>query len=237
MKIRCLIVDDEPMAQRGLEENIREFNYLELTGTASNAMEAMKLMEKQEVDLLFLDINMPKITGLDFLRNLKKRPLVIIVSAYSEYALDGFDLDVLDYLVKPVTFNRFMKAVEKAKEYYHLQHGKTDVSAETFFFIKTGNSLEKIMYSDILFVEAADNYVYIHTPEKKYFTYVTIKMVEEKLPGKDFIRVHKSFIVPLSRITGIEGNELLMGTHRIPVSRGLKEEIMEAVVNRNLLKR
>jgi two-component system LytT family response regulator len=157
MKIRCLIVDDEPMAQRGLEENIREFNYLELTGTASNAMEAMKLMEKQEVDLLFLDINMPKITGLDFLRNLKKRPLVIIVSAYSEYALDGFDLDVLDYLVKPVTFNRFMKAVEKAKEYYHLQHGKTDVSAETFFFIKTGNSLEKIMYSDILFVEAADN--------------------------------------------------------------------------------
>jgi DNA-binding LytR/AlgR family response regulator len=237
MKIRCIIVEDEPLARKGIEENIRDLDYLELVGIAENAVQAGMIFAEQDIDLMFLDINMPKISGLEFLKNLKQRPIVIIISAYSEYALQGFELDVLDYLLKPVTSMRFLKAVEKAREFYELNHRANQLFHATHFFIKADNKFEKIAFDEICFIEAADNYVFIQTLERKFMTYVTIKIVEDKLPKLDFIKVHKSFIVSIDKIKSIEGTEVVVGNHKVPISRGLKDSVMEALVNKNLLKR
>lgn len=236
MKIRCLIVDDEPLARKGTEENLMDFDSLELVGTAENVQEAGKFLQAQEVDLMFLDINMPRVSGIEFLKTLKKRPIVIIISAYPDYALEGFELDVLDYLLKPVPYDRFVKAIQKAEDYFELK-SKSLPNQTDFFFIKTESKFEKILFAEILFIEAADNYVLIHTIFKKHIAYITIKIVEESLPSDDFIKVHKSYIVSIPKIKSIEASEIIIDKYRIPISRSLKDEVMEKIVNRNLLKR
>jgi DNA-binding LytR/AlgR family response regulator len=191
--------------------------------------------------LIFLDVQMPKLTGLDFLRNLRNPPLVIITTAFPQYALEGFEMDVLDYLVKPIAFQRFLKAVGKAKDHYS-GHARAAIPAEEnqppdYIFIKSGTTLKKIFYTDILFVEALQNYVAIHTKDKKYITYLTFKSIEENLPPADFLKVHKSYIIQLAKVEGIEGNELVIGQHSIPVSRANRESIMQRILNGKFLKR
>jgi DNA-binding LytR/AlgR family response regulator len=185
---------------------------------------------------------MPKITGLDFLKSLKQPPPVIFTTAYPQYALDGFDLNALDYLVKPISFDRFLKAVMKAKEYYEIrQENKAAVpeSGKTaeYFYIKADNKLVKIQYDEILFAEALQNYVAIQCKERKYITYLTFKSVEEYLPSDRFIKTHKSFIVAASKIDSIEGNDIRIVTHHIPISRNLKDEVMEKLLAGKFLKR
>lgn len=241
MTINCIIIDDEPLARAGLREYIADIDFLKLSGEFDNPLAATELVGTGTVQLLFLDIQMPKITGLDFFKTLKDPPAVIFTTAYPQYALDGFEVNALDYLVKPISFDRFLKAALKAKDFFELrQTSKTEVVSghtEEYFFIKSDNKLVKILYDDILFVEALQNYVTIHCIEKKYISYLTFKSVEDYLPPGRFIKVHKSFIISADKVESIDGNEIRIGQHRIPVSRSLKEEVIEKLVSGKFLKR
>jgi two-component system, LytTR family, response regulator len=239
MIINCIVIDDEPLARKGLKEYIADVDFLNLMGEYDNPLKASELLSKGNVQLLFLDIQMPKITGLDFFRSLRHAQPVIFTTAYPEYALDGFELNALDYLVKPVSFERFLKAALKAKEYYEVRQQNDKVSApkEGYFFIKTDNKLVKIFFNEILFVEALQNYVLVHTADKKYITYLTFKSIEEYLPAELFIKTHKSYIISASKIHSIEGNYIRIGNHHIPISRKEKEEVMGKLLKGKFLKR
>src|SRR5437773_1121358 len=240
MIINCIIIDDEPLARKGLKEYIAEIDFLNLAGEFENAIKASELLSKGTVQLLFLDIQMPKITGLDFFKSLQMAPPVIFTTAYPQYALEGFDLNALDYLVKPISFDRFLKAALRAKEYYEIRQHNNEVAGgkrEDYFFIKSDNKLVKIFFDEILFVEALQNYVTIHTADKKYITYLTFKSVEEYLPRDSFIKTHKSYIISASKIHSIEGNDIRIGNHHVPISRNEKEDVMERLLKGKFLKR
>lgn len=240
MKIKCIIVDDEPLARKGLREYIADVEFLELAGDFDNPLKATDILKKEEVQLLFLDIQMPKITGLEFFKTLKQPPPVIFTTAFPQYALDGFEVNALDYLVKPISFDRFLKAAMKAKEYYEIREKnsvETTGTGNNYFFIKADNKLVKLFFDDVLFAEALQNYVVVHTKEKKYVTYLTFKAVEDYLPAGQFIKTHKSYIIAASKVDTIEGNDIRIGQQHIPISRNLKEEVMEKLLNNRFLKR
>ncbi len=240
--INCIIIDDEPLARKGIKEYIADIDFLHLTGEYDNALKAAEQISREDVQLIFLDIQMPKITGLDFFKTLQHPPPVIFTTAYPQYALDGFELNALDYLVKPVSFDRFLKAAMRAKEFYeirqvNLSETKQAPAEPGYFFIKADNKLVKILFEDILFVEALQNYVVIHTKDKNHITYLTLKSVEEYLPEERFIKTHKSYIIAASKIESIEANDILIGQHHIPISRNLKDEVMEKLLKGKFLKR
>lgn len=241
MTLNCLIIDDEPLARKGLREYIADVDFLHLAGEFDNPLKATQALAQGEVHLIFLDIHMPKLSGIDFLKTLQHPPLVILTTAYPQYALEGFDLSVLDYLLKPISFDRFFKAVLKARDHYQVRKTATPpVQAEAsddYIFIKADNKLVKLRYSEIVFVEALQNYIAIHTADKKYITYLTFRSIEESLPAALFVKVHKSYLVAIAAITGIEGNEILAGAHHIPISRNLKDEVMEKLLKGRFLKR
>ncbi len=238
MKLNCIVVDDEPVAREGILEQIRELDFLNPVGSAESALKAAKLLEKESVDLMFLDIMMPKLTGINFLKTLKNPPIVIFTTANPDYALEGFELDVLDYLVKPISLERFVKACNKAKEFYQLKNNLPKGSIkEEYIFVKCDNKFEKILLDDLLFVEAANNYVLLQTKAKRLITYLTFKGIEENLPFDQFVKTHKSFIVSLSKIENLDGEEIKIGKHSIPISRNFKDSVMEKVVNKKLVKR
>ena len=234
-KIKCIITDDEPFARKGLQGYIEQIDFLELKGVCENAVELNSLLKKEAVDLLFLDIEMPYVTGIDFLKNITSPPKVIFTTAYEKYALQGFELEVLDYLLKPISFERFMRAANKAFDYFRGQ--QVPAAGEDYIFVKADSRLEKVHFSDILFVEALENYVAIYTGEKKIITHLTLKMLQEKLPPGAFIQPHKSYIVSIGKINSIEGNILHVLHYQVPISKYQKEEMMEKIVNSKLLKR
>jgi DNA-binding LytR/AlgR family response regulator len=242
MKINCIIIDDEPLARKGLKEYIADVEFLNLVGEFDNPLKATEIIGRGEVQLLFLDIQMPKITGIEFFKSLQNAPPVIFTTAFPHYATDGFDLNALDYLVKPVSFDRFLKAALRAKEYYEVRQENTaslsaDEKKPDYFFIKADNRLVKILYDDILFAEALQNYVTLHCTDRKYITYLTFRSVEEYLPANRFIKTHKSFIISAAKVDSIEGNTIRIGQYQIPISRNLKDEVMEKLLGGKFLKR
>ncbi len=238
MSISCIIIDDEPLARKGLKEYIADVDFLNCIGEFDNPLRAEELISRGEVQLLFLDIQMPKITGLDFFKTLQHAPPVIFTTAYPQYALDGFEVNALDYLVKPISFDRFFKAVLKAKEFYEVRDtNNKEVASSDYFFIKADNKLVKILFDDVLYVEALQNYVTIHTPANKYMSYLTFKSVEDYLPPDKFLKVHKSYIVAASKIDTIEGNDIRIGQQHIPISRNQKDEVMDKLLKNRFLKR
>src|ERR1700743_455333 len=232
--INCVIIDDEPLAREGLASYVREIDFLHLAGTCENPLELIKLMSQHPIDLIFLDIQMPKMNGLHFLKAVQTPPIVIITTAYPSYAIEGFQLNVLDYLLKPITFDRFFKSVKKASDYYHLINKAADPAAaktepaEPYFFIRCGSKYEKIHFDQILYVEGMQNYITIYTVKGKFVTLLYLKNLEENLDSRAFIRVHKSYIVSIDKIEGIEGNEIFIQSHRIPMSRNYREQIGRA---------
>lgn len=232
--MNCVIIDDEPLAREGLANYVREVDFLKLSGVCENPIELLPLIDRQVADLLFLDIQMPKINGIEFLKILQKPPMVIITTAYPSYALEGFQLNVLDYLLKPITFERFFKAAAKARDYHKLLTGDPAGQPENYFFIRCGSKYEKIFFDDILYVEGLQNYVTIHTLKGKYVTMLSLKSLEAKLAAGAFIRVHKSFIAAIDKIDGIEAAELFIGSSRIPISRSYREQVIEQVVSKRL---
>lgn len=240
MILQCVIIDDEPIARKGLREYMDDVDFLQLAGEFDNPLKAIDTLTRQPIDLLFLDIQMPKMTGMEFLKTLKHPPMVIFTTAYPQYAVEGFEQNAIDYLLKPFSFERFWKAVMKARAIREpaLNVTNTPPPAEPdYFFIKSDNKLVRIHYDDILFVEALQNYVAVYTTDKKYITYLTFKSIEEHLPVNKFIRTHKSYIVSGARVESIEGNEILIGTHHIPISRTEKETVLQQLLQNRLLKR
>lgn len=244
MLLKAIIVDDEPIARKVLQEYIEDIDYLELAGMAENPLKADALMARHPVDLIFLDINMPKLSGIEFLRAGapgEKRPLVIITTAYAEYALEGFELDVVDYLLKPIPFERFVKACHKARQKYreHFPEGHPSGEApdEGHFFVKCDDGLERVGYSELLYVESMMNYIVLHTTGRKLIVYLTLKGLLAQLPSQRFVQVHKSFVVNKDMITGIRGNIIRMGSVEIPISQHFHETAMEEIVKGRVIKR
>ena len=239
MTLNCIIVDDEPMARKVLEQYIEDVEYLKLLGKAENPIKAQALLADHQVDLMFLDINMPQMSGIDFLKSSSTLPMTILTTAYSDFALEGFELDVLDYLVKPFSEERFLKACIKAKEYYELTHHSTkpDTPKANYFFVKCDGKIEKIFYEDLIYVEAMQNYVALHTEERKLMVYLTIKSIEEQLPPGIFLKIHKSTIINTTKIKSIQGNEIDLGKDRVTISQSQFDAVMKQIVNDKMIKR
>lgn len=241
-KLKCIIVDDEPLARGVLEEYIQVVGHLDLVCTAENALELDQQLTQHNVDLIFLDIQMPFLTGLDFLKVRPDLPMVIITTAYPNYALEGFAFDVMDYLLKPITFNRFFKAISKASEYHRLKNGTTEAiertTEESYFFVKCDGKYQKIVPAEILFIKALENYVLIQTTTDKHMSLMPLKTVEENLDPLEFARVHKSYIVPISKIRTLENHELILEQgHQIPVSRNYRKQLQERVLKDKVMRR
>ncbi|PWV55695.1 LytTR family DNA-binding domain-containing protein [Chitinophaga sp. S165] len=235
MKIRCVITDDEPYARKGLQGYVGQIDFLELVTVCESAVELNAFLKQEAVDLLFLDIEMPYLSGIDLLKTLARPPKVIFTTAYEKYAVQGYELEVLDYLLKPVSFDRFLRAANKAFDYFSLQQQVKP--QQEYFFVKVDSKLEKVLVADILFAEGMENYVVIYTKEKKMMTHLTLKMLQEHLPADKFIQPHKSYLVAIDKIDAIEGNMLGVSGYQVPVSRYQKEEIMQRVLQNRILKR
>lgn len=222
----CLIVEDEPLARNLLTEYVKKVPFLTLVKACSNPMEALEVLRSNAVDILFLDIQMPEITGITLLKVLQKKPMVILTTAYSEYALESYELDVVDYLLKPITFDRFLKAVDKASQRMNVpasssptaQEKTSPESSPDFVFVKDGTKLVKINFADILYVEGLKDYVTIHTKTQKVISLQRLKTLELQLPADKFIRIHHSFIIALKAIDVIHKGEVQIGSAMIPIS-------------------
>jgi len=225
--MRCVIVDDEPLALGILKDYVAKVPFLECAGMFSNALEALAFIEQGSVDLLFLDVNMPELTGLQLLRSLSRPPLVILTTAYSEYALAGYDLDVVDYLLKPIEFERFLKAVNKA---HGLAHGGSGSDAgDRTILLKSGNKLHHVRLAEIHCAQAAGNYVAFCTEGREILALMTMKEAVAVLPGGDFVRVHRSYVVNLRHVEVVEDDAVVVASRRIPVAEGYRDELIRAL--------
>lgn len=228
--LRCIAIDDEPLALELLVDNISKVPFLELVAECSNPLEALKVMQEQKVDLVFLDIQMPGLTGLQFIQSLAEKPMFILITAYEKYALDGYTLDVLDYLVKPVSLDRFIKACNKARELHELKskgNNNTSNLKADYFFVNVDYKLLKVVFSDITFIEGLKDYIKIHlkSTTRPVITRMSMKSVEEELPETDFFRIHKSYIVSIAHITAIMKNSVFIGELEIPVSDNYRDTL------------
>jgi len=236
-KLSCIIVDDEPVARKILHEFVEKVPFMELQGKFESAMKAEIFLKSNETDVIFLDIQMPKVSGLELLQKLNVESLVILTTAFPQYALEGYELDIIDYLLKPFAYNRFLKAVQKAKDYYQMKYMSAGVmQQQSYIFIKSEKRIEKIELNDILYAESVGNYVSIYTENKKLLAYLTMKSLESQLPLNGFIKIHQSYLVNCSKIDAIEGNEIKVGNKSLPISRNYRDLVMK-IVNQRLLKR
>jgi len=223
--ITCIITDDEPFARKGLQGYVEKISFLDLKGVCEDALQLSDMLQQQPVDLLFLDIQMPHITGIDFIKALSRPPKVIFTTAYEQYALQGFELDVMDYLLKPISYDRFLKAAWKARDYFALRESNP-ATITPYIFIKVNGKLEKVNFEDILYIEGMENYVAIHLSGKKLITHSTIKSLVEKLPQGQFVQTHKSFVVAINKVESIEGNTLHIQKHQVPISKYMREAVL-----------
>lgn len=233
MKIECIITDDEPVARKGLRGYIEKIDFLTLIGECEDAIQLNTMLQINGVDLVFLDIEMPEMTGFELLSNLTNPPKVIIVSAYEQYALKGYEFDVVDYLLKPVSFDRFLKAVNRVHDLFQTEQKES----HDYIFVKSDKQLKKILFKDILFIESMENYVVIQTISSKEIVYTTLKQLYESLPQDIFQQTHRSYIVNIKKVTAIDGNQLIIGPYKISVARNLKDYIFSLILNNRLINR
>lgn len=234
MKIKCLIIDDEPLAIKVVENHLKEFQNFEIIETFNNPIEALSLLEKGNVDVLFLDINMPKMNGLDFAKTLNSKMNVVITSAYREYAVESFDLNVLDYLVKPIPFNRFLKTINKITQKVYLQKGiqkEEGSNNESFIFLKVDKKLIKIKFEDILYVESLKDYIKVFTTSGNYLVHKSLTSMTEELPDSNFIRIHRSYTIAIDKVKSVEGNLVEIATTKIPIGRKYVNHAKRIILN------
>ena len=235
--IRTLLIDDEYLALNLLEEYIKQIPDLNIVAKLKSPIEGLEILGKEQIDLLFLDIQMPALSGNNLLKTLKNPPITIFTTAYSEYALEAFDLNAIDYLLKPFSFERFLQSINKAREYLNQDVQNIEInsvkdiasSEPAFFSVKVDGKVTKIVYNEILFIEGLKEYVRIVCENNRYVILESLKNLENELPVDEFIRVHKSFIVAKRKVVSMEGNMLEIGKHKIPVSRSKKEEVVQQI--------
>jgi DNA-binding LytR/AlgR family response regulator len=239
----CIVVDDEPLARQGMEMNIANASFLQLLGSFSNALAASDFLRKENVDLMFLDINMPELSGLDFLKSLRDAPLVVFTTAYPQYALESYELDAIDYLVKPIRIERFLKAVSKAENYLRLlrqQEGNSnqvEKIEDDFVFIKADRRYFKIYFRDILYIEGLKDYVIIYTNDNKIITSMNIKTIAAQLPPAIFARVSKSYIVNTQRISSFDNELIYIQSNEIPLGQAFKDDFLRRYIDGKIVKR
>jgi DNA-binding LytR/AlgR family response regulator len=233
MKPSCIIIDDEPPARNGLKEDLVALGMFTVAGMAGDAEQARDLLKTTPADLLFLDVEMPWTNGLEFLSGLDARPMVILVTAYPQYALHGYEHGVVDYLLKPVSPGRLRLACEKALEWWLLRNNAgSQTGPAGYLYIKSNGRFERISYDDILYLEAANNYVVVHTLRQKYLVYQTLKGMEKQLPPREFLQTHKSYVVARPHIRQIDGDSVCIGEVRIPLSRRFKQRFLLEVLGK-----
>lgn len=228
--IRCIAIDDEPLALELLEDNISKLPYLQLIAGCDNALDAMKIMEQERTDLIFLDIQLPGLTGLQFIKSMTVKPMIILITAYEKFALEGFNLDVTDYLLKPVSLERFIKACNKAKELYDLRLMPKDAGQTTgagYFFVHVDYSMIKVNTADIIYIEGSKDYIKIHlkSSQKPVVTRMPMKTIEEQLPAAQFMRIHKSYIISIAFVTAIRKCSVFIGPAELPVSDNYRDAV------------
>jgi len=238
----CIIVDDEPLARQGMEMNIANVPSLQLLGSFGSALAASDFLHKQSVDLMFLDINMPVLNGLDFLKSLKNSPLVIFSTAYPQYALESYELDAIDYLVKPIRIERFLKAVNKADNHLRLLQQEGNQShvekiEDDFIFIKADRKYFKVSFKDILYIEGLKDYVIIYTTDSKIITSMNVKTIAAQLPASLFARVSKSYIVNILHISSFDNELIYVQNNEIPLGQGFKDEFLKQHIDGKIVKR
>ncbi|HVU95347.1 MAG TPA: LytTR family DNA-binding domain-containing protein [Puia sp.] len=227
--LTCIAVDDEPLALHLLTEYISKVPFLTLVGTCGDAFEAARVLQESSVDLVFMDIQMPGLTGLQFIQSLAKRPMFILVTAYKKFAPEGFDLEVVDYLIKPVGMDRFLKACYKAQELHQLRAGASAAAQPDYIFVNADYSLVKVLFGDIIWVEVSGDYVKFHlrSSNKPLLVRISAKALEAELPGDRFVRIHKSYIVSVSAITAVRKNSVFIGTLELPVGETYREALRQ----------
>jgi DNA-binding LytR/AlgR family response regulator len=232
MKIRALIIDDEPLAQNVIEQYARKLPTLVISGKCNDAICAHEWLQGNQADLIFLDINMPKLSGISFLKSLKDAPMVILTTAYSEYALEGFELDAIDYLIKPFSFERFCKAFFKAEQLLHLKQSAQKGAGmpqeeKEYIFIKSNKKTYKVNLSEICYIEGLGDYIQVHLSDQKIVTNMSMKKMLEILPDKGFYRIHKSFIISLAKLELLEGNTVIVNKKRLPVGNNYRQQFLD----------
>ncbi len=238
MQLKCVIVDDEPLAIEVLESYVGKVERLQLVGTFRNAISAFDFIQTNEVDLIFLDIQMPKLTGIDFLKTLKNPPKVIFTTAFREYALEGYELEVSDYLLKPISFERFLKSISKvfddSENRKSIQVGSNGADEEPFVYFKVDKRMVKIRLNDILIIESIKDYVKVKTLEKEIVTHQQISYLEHKLPEEKFLRIHRSFIVAIDKIDAFSATEVEISKKYVPIGRNYKIDVIERLSQNTL---
>lgn len=235
LPLKCLIVDDEPVAIKGVVNFINQLDFLEVADTCTSALKAAELLKAKDIDLMFLDINMPMLSGLDFLESLDKSPLTVLTTAYSEHALEGFRLNVVDYLMKPLEFQRFFQAANKALDLFQSQMVQNKEAADSAMYIRQGDTFRRIVWEDILFVEGMQNYLKLHFQDKTFIIHQTMISLEEMLPKDSFFRIHQSYLINVRKIDAISGGRVFIDGKQLPVSRQRKEELLKSVVYNKLI--
>ena len=238
--MNCLIVDDEALARKLLTDYVQKIEGLKLIGVATNALEAKNILSNQKVDLLFLDIQMPNLTGIELLKILKDPPITILTTAYSEYALEGYQLNVIDYLLKPIAFERFYRAVAKSIDYFKLSQQSIESSVATsekgdYFFVKSDSKIVKVDFPDILHIEGMREYVRIHTLNEKIITLISLQKLLDTLPQSNFTRIHKSFIINIDHIKSVQGNAVSIGNDVLPVSKTYRDSFLKKINSSGLI--
>ena len=234
MKIKCIIIDDEPLAAEVIENYLKEFSNVEHVGSFTNPLEALELIESGEIEAVFIDINMPKMNGLEFIRSIEAKPSFVITTAYREYAVESYDLDVLDYLVKPIPFNRFLKSINKLSLKFNADRSMEnahDSAEKSFIFLKVDKKLVRIKYDDIHFIESLKDYIKVFTSEGDFLAHKSLTSITEELPKSKFLRIHRSFTVSLDKIDALEGNSVLVKGKRIPIGRKYVNHAKDVILN------
>lgn len=231
-KIKCLLVDDEPLAIQLIKSHVELLDTFEVAGTCGNAIKALEFLRTTPVDLIFLDIKMPQLTGIEFLKTLKNPPAVIITTAYREYAVESYDLDIVDYLLKPITFDRFFKAIDRYLRIKAIPQPAQQAATspnDDFIYIKTGNKFRKLLTNDILYIESFKDYIVIHCTAQQLNAKYKIGDIEMELQGKNFLRIHRSYIVNLKKITAFTPHDVEIGTKEIPIGTNYKEYVFKVL--------
>jgi DNA-binding LytR/AlgR family response regulator len=233
MSIKCIIIDDENLAIQVIQEHLTQFDNFEVVGAINNPLKAYPILEQTRVDVIFLDINMPEMSGFDFIENLSYKPLIVITTAYREYAVKGFELNILDYLVKPIPFNRFLKTVNKIYHEMHLGESRSDatIKNEPHIFLKVNKKLVKVNLNDILFIESLKDYIKVITKLGDYVVHKSLTAITEELPQSSFIRVHRSYTISINKISALEGNNIEIANRKIPIGRNYLKMTKERIFN------